>query len=179
MTIQSVPISTLCADPSNVRVHSPRNLNAIKASLQRFGQQKPIVVDAKGIVRAGNGTLAAAIALGWKEIQIVRTPLAASEATAYAIADNRTSDLSEWDDEALARQLDSLRSEGLNLFDLGFDDKDLAKLLDEAEATEPPREESLGEEKWLVIVTCKDEADQTALLEQMELEGRQCKAVVG
>jgi len=40
-------------------------LEQIKASLRRFGQQKPIVVDATNVVRAGNGTLAAAKALGW------------------------------------------------------------------------------------------------------------------
>jgi len=174
MTVEYVPIESICADPANVRLHSPRNIDAIKGSLTRFGQQKPIVVDGKGIVRAGNGTLAAAKALGWTHVQIVRSDLISSEATAYAIADNRTSDLSDWDQEALARQLDELRSEGMNLAQLGFDTREVKKLLDEAEAAQDEWED----EKWLVVVTCKDEADQAAFLEQMDREGRQSKAVM-
>jgi ParB-like chromosome segregation protein Spo0J len=171
MIIESISIETLSADPANARVHSSRNLDAIKASLKRFGQQKPIVVDKNGIVRAGNGTLAAAKALGWTHLNVVRTDLMSSDATAYAIADNRTSDLSEWDEEALARQLDSLRDEGMDLADIGFKDSEVRKMLDETE-------EKLGDEKWMVVVTCNDEADQVAFLEQMEREGRECKAIV-
>jgi ParB-like chromosome segregation protein Spo0J len=171
MIIETVSIETLCRDPANVRVHSARNLDAIKASLKRFGQQKPIVVDANGIVRAGNETLTAAEALGWKQIQVVRTLLGGTDATAFAIADNRTSDLSEWDDDALAKQLDALRAEGFDVREIGFDDPDVRTLLNKAE-------ESLGDEKWMVVVTCNDEADQAAFLEQMQREDRQCKALV-
>ena len=99
MKTEIVSIDSLQFDPANVRKHGEKNLAAIKSSLARFGQQKPIVVDANGVCRAGNGTLAAAKALGWKEVAIVRSPLAGAEATAYAIADNRTSELAEWDDD--------------------------------------------------------------------------------
>src|SRR5438309_1239332 len=75
MTIETLPISTLSEDPANARRHPQRNLEQIKASLRRFGQQKPIVVDATNTVRAGNGTLAAARALGWTTIQAVRSEL--------------------------------------------------------------------------------------------------------
>ncbi len=174
MTIESAPISSLSPDPANARLHSPKNLDAIKASLRRFGQQKPIVVDARNIVRAGNGTLAAAIALGWTHINIVRTDLISSDAAAYAIADNRTSDLSDWDEDALARQLDELRAEGMNLNDIGFDSREVRKLLEEADESH----EELQTDQWLVVVTCKDEADQTAFLQQMEKENRDCKALL-
>jgi ParB-like chromosome segregation protein Spo0J len=100
MKIQSVSIDSVMVDPANVRLHPQRNMETIKASLARFGQQKPLVVDGDNIVRAGNGTLEAARALGWQDIKIIRTPLKGSEATAYAIADNRSSELAEWDDAA-------------------------------------------------------------------------------
>ena len=124
MKVETVKIDSLTFDPANVRKHDEKNLAAIKASLNRFGQQKPIVVDANGVVRAGNGTLAAAKALGWKEIRIVRSSLAGSEATAYAIADNRSAELAEWDDDALAQTLAALQIEDDALaeatgFDLG------------------------------------------------------------
>src|SRR4051812_21419375 len=91
-----VPIDSVAPDPANVREHDDPNLKAIAASLRRFGQQTPIVVDRAGIVRKGNGTWQAASDLGWQTVWIVRTDLAGSEATAYAIADNRTGELSKW-----------------------------------------------------------------------------------
>ena len=68
MNIEQLAIASLSPDPANARRHPERNLEQIKASLRRFGQQKPIVVDAANVVRAGNGTLAAAKSLGWTTI---------------------------------------------------------------------------------------------------------------
>jgi ParB-like chromosome segregation protein Spo0J len=125
MKLTTTKITELSLDPSNVRKHSRRNLDAIKASLRKFGQQKPIVVDAKGIVLAGNGTLTAAQELGWTEIQIVRTELAGVEATAFAIADNRTAELAEWEEDKLNAVLKSLQDEGVDLVDVGYSPEDV------------------------------------------------------
>lgn len=144
MKTERVPIDSVSLDPANVRRHGERNLATIKASLSRFGQQKPIVVDADGIVRAGNGTWTAAKALGWKEITVVRTALKGAEATAYAIADNRTAELAEWDDDALAQTLAALQIEDEALaLDTGFDAKEIEALtapdeVTEDEVPEPP-----------------------------------------
>ena len=130
LAIEQVPIDSVHLDPANVRKHPERNLAAIKASLARFGQQKPIVIDGDGIVRAGNGTLEAARALGWSTIAAVRTTLTGSEATAYAIADNRTAELAEWDETGLAEQLRALQSEEIDLSDVGYTDDELDGLID-------------------------------------------------
>jgi site-specific DNA-methyltransferase (adenine-specific) len=136
MKIESIKVADLSLDPSNVRKHSRRNLDAIKASLRKFGQQKPIVIDAKGIVLAGNGTLTAAQELGWTEIDIIRTELAGVEATAFAIADNRTAELAEWEEDKLAQVLQSLKVEDADLFAAtGYDDAEVDKMV-EAEVTE-------------------------------------------
>ncbi|MEO2161508.1 MAG: ParB N-terminal domain-containing protein [bacterium] len=111
MRTELLPVTGLHLDPANARKHSSRNLEAVKASLARFGQQKPIVIDKDNIVRAGNGTLEAAKALGWEEISIVRSELIGPEMTAFAIADNRTAELAEWDMEALAKTLKALPRE--------------------------------------------------------------------
>ena len=145
MKIERVKIDELTADPANVRKHNEKNISAIKASLKRFGQQKPIVVDADGIVRAGNGTLSAAISLGWSHIDIHRTELRGAEATAYAIADNRTAELAEWDEAALAQQLAGLQIEDEELAEsCGFDAGEIEKMalaekeVVEDEVPEPP-----------------------------------------
>lgn len=105
MKIQQLQIADLTPDPHNARRRDDRALQAIAASLGRFGQQKPIVVSSDGVVLAGNGTLAAARLLGWDQVDVVRTALTGDEARAYAVADNRTADLASWDEEVLARQL--------------------------------------------------------------------------
>ena len=143
MNIETIAVAELSLDPSNVRKHSRRNLDAIKASLRKFGQQKPIVVDAKGIILAGNGTLTAAKELGWTEIQATRTELAGVEATAFAIADNRTAELAEWDEDGLAKVLESLKVEDADLLAAtGYDAAEVDKMVGaevaEDEVPEPP-----------------------------------------
>jgi DNA modification methylase len=115
-----------------VRRHPARNLDAIKASLARFGLQKPIVIDANNVVRAGNGTLEAARALGWETIACVRTSLRGVEAVGYSLADNRTPELAEWDDAGLAEVLRGLQSEpDFDLAAVGFTDDEVSELLDD------------------------------------------------
>lgn len=115
MQTKKMKLADLSQDPANARRHGKRNLEAIKASLRRFGQQTPIVVDKSNVVRKGNGTLEAAIDLGWEEIDVIQTSLTSGDAIAYAIADNRTSELAEWDDEILAAQLNGLLTEDKDL----------------------------------------------------------------
>jgi len=79
------------------------------------------------IVRAGNGRLAAAKALGWTHIAAVVVDDSSIDAVAVAIADNRTAELAEWDSETLATLLDTL-PKGV-MADTGFTDADLQTLL--------------------------------------------------
>lgn len=148
MKLETVNCDTLSLDPANLRKHGRKNLDAIKASLRRFGQQKPIVVDAKGIVLAGNGTLAAAQELGWKEIQIVRTDLAGAQATAFGIADNRSAELAEWD-EKLGDVLSSLKAEDFPLEEIGFDEADLEELAPEAAGSDVDAEPQIDKAEEL------------------------------
>ena len=122
MKLETVTIASLSLDPNNARKHSKRNLDAIAASLNKFGQRKPIVVH-KDTVIAGNGTLEAARSLGWKEIGITRCPDDWDDDTAkaYALADNRTAELAEWDDAILATQLLDLDEMGWKLDSMGFE----------------------------------------------------------
>jgi ParB-like chromosome segregation protein Spo0J len=130
MNVERIAIADLSFDPANARKHGERNLAAITASLRRFGQQTPIVIDKSNVVRKGNGTLQAAIAMGWDSIDCIRTELTSSDAIAYAIADNRTSELAEWDDDVLAAQLNGLLADDPDLLDAaGFDEDELAELL--------------------------------------------------
>jgi ParB-like chromosome segregation protein Spo0J len=126
MEIKLVPISKLTPDPENVRTHDAKNLDAISRSLTLFGQRKPIVVARSNsgglVVIAGNGTLEAAKALGWSEISVTEVPSDwdADRARAYAIADNRTAELADWNKVELSSALLELDAVGYEIADLGF-----------------------------------------------------------
>jgi len=124
----AVPIDSVNPDAANARKHGEKNMAAIVASLSRFGQRAPIVVQRKGmVVRAGNGRLAAAKSLGWSHIAAVVVDDESVDAVAFAIADNRTAELAEWDKETLASLLDTLPDEDLGV--TGFERADLDILL--------------------------------------------------
>jgi DNA modification methylase len=116
-------IVDLLLDPENARKHSQKNLDAIKASLTKFGQRKPIVINQKGVILAGNGTVEAARSLGWDHIEVAVVPADWDEATAraYALADNRTAELAEWDESVLAKQLLELMDEDFDIEAIGFE----------------------------------------------------------
>lgn len=139
-----ISITDLSLDPKNARKHSARNLEAIAASLEKFGQRKPIVVH-RGVVLAGNGTLEAARSLGWTEIDVAEVPddWDNDTAKAYALADNRSAELAEWDESELAKQLLELDDKGWNIEELGFEVPALSDIdgdKDEDEVPEPPVE---------------------------------------
>jgi len=122
MNVESVLIDDLELDPVNARKHDDKNLKAIAESLKQFGQRKPIVVWGRTVV-AGNGTIVAARSLGWKEIQVARIPDDWDEqrVMAYALADNRSAELAEWDEQVLTEQLKQLELADWDVEALGFE----------------------------------------------------------
>lgn len=131
----AAPIDTLALDPDNA---NRGDVAAIRKSLNVFGQRKPVVVrrtgiDADGrptgIVVAGNHTLMAAVELGWDHVAAVFIDDDASTAKAYALADNRTGELSSWDNDQLAASLRDLTADDFDMTSLGWSEDELAALL--------------------------------------------------
>lgn len=137
----AVQLGDLVLDPANARRHPDRNLAAVKASLIRFGQLVPIVVQREGmIVRAGNGRLEAARELEWTHLAAVVVDQDNVTAVAFAIADNRTAELASWDYDALGLHLEAIRDEGFELEDLGWESHEWEPLL-----TLPPEDPPPGD----------------------------------
>jgi DNA modification methylase len=105
---KAVPLGSISADPANTRVHDERSIEALKGSLRRFGQQKPVVLDEAGVVIAGNGTLEAARQMGWTHIAAVTSDLGGIDRAAYSIADNKIAELSTWNEAALKSTVQEL-----------------------------------------------------------------------
>ena len=140
-----VPIAKLKPHPRNVRSHPEANILAIMKSAESFGQTKPIVVDKHNQVLCGNGFMEAVTRLGWKNISIVRANhLSDAQAEAYAIADNKTTDMSNFNYQMLAEVLSDLDGKQIDLDTTGFADFEREPLMSTEwggtpeEAPEPP-----------------------------------------
>lgn len=122
MQILERKLDDLILDPDNARTHDEKNLAAIKGSLAKFGQQHPIIVDANGLILAGNGRYRAMRELGWETVYVVESDLATvTEKMAFALADNRTAELADWDDAVLKETLMALKADEFDLDAIGFD----------------------------------------------------------
>jgi ParB-like chromosome segregation protein Spo0J len=123
-----VPTDELVAAKRNARSHSHQQIGQIARSIERFGLVNPILIDHANQIVAGHGRVEAAKWLGLEQVPVLRvTHLSAAERRAYALVDNRLAELSGWDDEILAIELQELRELDFTLADIGFqlDDVDI------------------------------------------------------
>ena len=104
------PIDQLSLLPGNPRIG---NVDAVARSYERFGQRKPIIARSDGTVIAGNHQLLAADRLGWTHVAVLVVDETDEEAMAFALADNRTSDLGYYDDSLLAAIVRDITDESL------------------------------------------------------------------
>lgn len=141
------PIAQFKTHPRNVR---QGDVGAITESLKAHGQYRAIVVQkSTGYVLAGNHTLMAAKALGWKEVAATFVDCDDEQALRILLVDNRANDLAMYDDRALADVLKELASTELGLEGSLFNGDDLDDLIYRLEGTTGNATEgkSLGEEK--------------------------------
>jgi len=128
-----VAVEELHEDPANTNTHDERSIAGIAAAYARFGQQRAIVIDAHGVVRAGNGQLLAARRLGWSHVAAIQSDLTGVELAAYAVADNRVAEFSERDNERLLTQLQAIASEEDSpIAATGYTEGEIAALLESA-----------------------------------------------
>lgn len=145
-------LEALRPDPLNARRRTQRSHALLERSLSEYGAARSIVIDEDGVVLAGNGTLEAAASIGIEKVLVVpadgntlvavqRTDLTPREKVEYAISDNRTSDLSEFDGEALEKLLELDPELDLSPF---WTDEEIAALggtdVEVDERPEPPAE---------------------------------------
>jgi ParB-like chromosome segregation protein Spo0J len=134
--IEHWPLEKLIPYARNPRTHSAAQVAQIAASIREFGFNAPILVDSNAGIIAGHGRLLAARKLKLPEVPvIVLDHLSETQKRAYIIADNQLALTAGWDDDLLKVELAALREDDYDLDQLGFEDKELAALLEEAEAS--------------------------------------------
>lgn len=178
-------INNLKSDHKNARKRTDRSAALIAESLKRYGAARSIVIDEDGRILAGNGTVEGAKKAGINKVRIIeaegdeliavrRTGLSEDEKVGLALADNRSSDLSEWDSEML-RQL----SEEHDLTPWFEDDELLAEVLEPQQGNTDPDDvpEAPADpitkpgDLWILgnhRLLCGDSTDTVALEQLME-----------
>lgn len=97
-------------------------VEAVANSIKEFGFKVPIVVDEDNVIIAGHTRYKAALKLNLERVPcIVASDLLPEQARAYRLADNKVSELAEWDFNALAKELGDLN---LDMQKFGFEVED-------------------------------------------------------
>src|SRR5699024_6051193 len=143
---REVKITQMSPDELTPYEGNPRKITGhavdrVAESIERYGWQQPIVVDAEHVVLVGHTRLQAAQQLGLTEVPVhVADDITPEQARAYRLADNRTGELSQWDHEALALEAREFPDELVETF---FPDVDLE--IESIEAAQGPTDEDVAD----------------------------------
>ena len=119
LKIEYVKTDSLTPYEKNARSHGKEDLKAIEDSIREFGFVDPIGVW-HDIIVEGHGRLLAAKQIGMTEVPVIRLDqLTDEQRRAYALAHNKTAELSGWDFNVLASELQDIAEIDMSKF--GFD----------------------------------------------------------
>jgi ParB-like chromosome segregation protein Spo0J len=109
LAIKYQPISDLIPYARNARKHPERQIMQLAGSIREFGFVNPVIVDADGSIVAGHGRVLAAQRLGLNEVPTLSVEhLTPQQVKAFRLADNRLAEVSEWDFELLALEIEDI-----------------------------------------------------------------------
>ncbi len=131
MKVELIDIGRVIPYARNPR-RNEQAIAKVAASIKEYGFRQPIVVDEEMVIIAGHTRLQAAQQLGLSKVPVhIATGLTNTQIKAYRLADNRTAQEAEWDEELLGLELGELAEQGFDLDLTGFDGDELEKLLSE------------------------------------------------
>lgn len=158
MKVDLVPIDSIVGYARNPRSNQSA-IPKVKSSLKEYGFRQPIVVDSENVIVVGHTRWMAAKELGLTEVPVhVAENLTPAQIKGYRIADNRTAQESEFDDELLAIEMQDLLDAKFDLDLTGFDGTEIDNLLKKPVEIGEDKTESLADksedcqEKWKVDV---------------------------
>lgn len=104
----------------------------VAKSIEQFGFKVPLVIDENNVIVCGHTRLKAAKSLGMEEVPCIRaTDLTPEQIRAFRIADNKVSEMAEWDEDLLLSEMSDLPE--FDFTDFGFEEDEMkdSKELDE------------------------------------------------
>lgn len=132
MQIIKLGIEELTPYENNAKKHTPEQIEQIKNSIQAFGNIDPLgIAGENNVIYVGNGRYIALKELGYKEAYCIRLDhLTEQERKAYAIAHNKLTMNTGFDDELLRAEMESLQDIDFDLELTGFEEWELEDILD-------------------------------------------------
>lgn len=108
MEIESIKIEYIKPYENNPRINDEA-VELVAESIKQFGFKIPIVIDKDDVIVCGHTRYKACVGLGFKEIPCIRADdLTDDQIKAFRIADNKVSEVAEWDLEKLKIELDDI-----------------------------------------------------------------------
>ena len=137
-----VEVDKLIPYVNNAKQHSDSQVTKIASSIREFGFLNPVLIDSSYNVIAGHGRILAAKKLGLTEVPCLFVEgLTEAQRKAYILADNRLSELGEWDMELVMGELAELDELGFDTELTGFEFEAEPEITDdEDDVPEPPTE---------------------------------------
>ena len=130
--VQEVSLELLRPYENNAKIHSDKQVKQIAESIKEFGFLSPCLIDEDFNIVAGHGRVMAAEMLGMKTVPCVFIEgLTETQRRAYILADNRLTELGEWDTALVSEELAKLKDEGFQIDLTGFDIDDIIFVDDE------------------------------------------------
>jgi len=164
LKIEYLPVESIKPYERNARRHEAKDIEAIKASIEEFGFDDPIGIWNDLIVE-GHGRLIAAKELGMTKVPCIRLDhLTEEQRRAYALAHNRTAELSEWDFDIQSAELAEITD--IDMSEFGFDVSGISETSDK---------EATYNETISVVVECADSEEAEIVYNMLTEEGYTCR----
>lgn len=139
--------------------NNPRfNDNAVeyvKNSIKEFGFKVPMILDKNNRIVTGHTRYKASLELGLKEIPVIYADdLTEEQIKAFRLADNKVSEVAEWDWELLDEELEDIDIDMTDFNFTNFDDIDLENFF---EKTNNEKQEE--KKKKIICPKCGEEIE--------------------
>ena len=167
----TLKLSELVRPERNIRIHTEKQLEEFERSVRMFGQIRPIVVDEKNTILAGNGLYETLLRMGEEQALVYKyEDLTESQKKKLMIADNKIFSLGIENLDTLNEFLEELNGD----LDIpGFDEEILKQMVADAdEVTEKISEYGTLDEEEIQQIKEANEKREQKELESASEEGK-------
>lgn len=168
--MQEVSLTLLKPYERNAKIHGEAQIEKLMDSINEFGFLSPCLIERDTFnIIAGHGRVEAAKRLGMEKVPCVFVEdITEAQRRAYILADNRLTELGEWDMDMVNFELGELDDMGFDVSLTGFQLN-----VDDYEATE--RESVAFHDSLSVVVSCETEEDAEMIYNELTDRGYKCR----
>jgi ParB family chromosome partitioning protein len=128
LQVQEIELEKLHPWEDNPRIND-HAVTAVSQSISSFGFKVPILCDQCLTIIAGHTRWKAAKQLGLDTVPVIVVEMSDTQCRAFAVADNKTAEIADWDFPKLREILEELRLEAIDINSLGFSNQELRRFV--------------------------------------------------